>query len=138
MILALALAMMLGQQPDSATTRELERIEEQLAATWTAGDCAGWGALLAPDWSVTHITGEVLTKAKALDMCKAPRPSSIDQKYDELSFRVYGDAAVVTGRNTVTVSGATPTTLTLRFTDVFIRTAGRWHAVASHATRLTP
>jgi hypothetical protein len=40
---------------DAAVVRQLEAIEEQLASTWKNHDCAGWGALLADDWSVTHI-----------------------------------------------------------------------------------
>jgi hypothetical protein len=138
-ILELALALTLGQQGDSsAAARDLERIEQQLAATWKAGDCAGWGAMLAPEWSVIHITAAVISKAEALEMCKAPRAPLEEQKVDNLSIRAFGDAAVVTGRTTVTTGGANPTTLTLRFTDVFIRRAGRWQAVASHATRLGP
>jgi hypothetical protein len=49
---------------------------------------------------------------------------------------VFGDAAVVTGRTTVTTGGATPATVRLRFTDVFSRRSGTWLVVASHATQL--
>lgn len=92
--------------------------------------------MLAPEWSVIHITGAVLTKAEVVQMCKAPRPPIETSKLDDLSVRVFGDAAVVTGRTTATTGGAKPATLTLRFTDVFIRRAGRWQVVASQATRL--
>ena len=136
MMLALLLLLVLGQEHDQATVRELQRIEHQLAATWKAGDCSGWGALLAPEWSVIHITGDVITRAQALDMCNAPRPPAEDYRLDQLSVRAFGDAAVVTGRTTATTGGASPSTLTLRFTDVFVRRAGRWQVVASHATRL--
>jgi ketosteroid isomerase-like protein len=122
----------------SPDARELERIEQQLAAAWKAGDCAGWGALLAPEWSVTHVTAAILTKAEALAMCKAPRQTQEDHRIDDLSVRVFGDSAIVTGRNTVSTGGTAPTTLRLRFTDVFVRRDGRWQAVATHATRLTP
>jgi ketosteroid isomerase-like protein len=137
MILGLAILLVLAQQDSpAATARDLERIEQQLAATWKAGDCFAWGAMLAPEWSVIHITGNVITRAQALDMCKTPREPNEDHRVDELSVRAFGDAAVVTGRTTVTTGGANPSTLTLRFTDVFVRRAGRWQVVASHATRL--
>ncbi len=68
-------------------------------------------------------------------MCKAPRSPIETLKVDDLSVRAFGDAAVVTGRTTVTTGGADPT-LTLRFTDVFVRRAGRWQVVASQATRI--
>jgi ketosteroid isomerase-like protein len=137
MILGLAILLILAQQDSpAATARDLERIEQQLAATWKAGDCSAWGAMLAPEWSVIHITGNVITKVQALEMCKTPREPNEDHRVDELSVRAFGGAAVVTGRTTVTAGGANPTTLRLRFTDVFVRRAGRWQVVASHATRL--
>lgn len=138
MILELALTVALGQEGDSsAAERDLQRIEHQLAATWKAGDCIAWGAMLAPEWSVIHITGAVISKEEALKICKAPRAANEQHRVDELSIRVFGDAAVVTGRTTVTTGAGNPTTLTLRFTDVFVRRAGRWQVVASHATRLS-
>jgi ketosteroid isomerase-like protein len=137
MIIELALVMTLGQGLDASTiARDLEQFEQRLAASWQAGDCAAWGAMLAPEWSVIHITGNVITKAQALEMCKAPRTPNEQQVVDEISVRSFGDTAVVTGRTTVITGGATATTLKLRFTDVFIRREGRWQVVASHATRL--
>jgi hypothetical protein len=133
--LALALAQARGSEAPNVT-RELTRIEQQLVATWTKGDCSAWSAMLAPDWSVTHITGAVITKAEALELCTSP-PAPIDAfEIDDISVRHFDDAAVVTGRTRVVTGGATPGQITLRFTDVFIRRGGRWQVVASHATRL--
>ena len=136
-ILALALAL---AQPGGAeiaeVTRELTRIEERLAATWKEGDCAAWGAMLAPEWSVIHITGTVISKAEALQMCKAQQVPIDALEVDEISVRVFGDAAVVRGRTRVATGGGRPDRVTLRFTDVFIRRSGQWQVVASHATRL--
>jgi ketosteroid isomerase-like protein len=120
---------------DPAIVDQLETIEQRLASTWKSHDCAGWGALLADDWSVTHIDAQVITKPQALDMCRTAAP--MESAVDQLSVRVYGDTAIVTGRTTATVSGASPVTVTLRFTDVFVRRDGRWLVVASHATRIT-
>jgi hypothetical protein len=139
MIFAFVVAMALAQQPSSAATvRELERIEQQLGSTYTAGDCAGWAALLADEWSVIHIAGSIITKAEAVAMCKKPPVPISNYKIDDLSVRVYGTSAVVTGRTSVAYGGTTPGALVLRFTDVFIRRNGRWLVVASHATQVTP
>ena len=124
---------MLQATQDAAVVRQLEAIEEQLASTWKNRDCAGWGALLSDDWSVTHIDAQVITKEQALEMCRSGPP--VTSSVDQLAVRSYGDTAIVTGRTKATVSGTPPPTVTLRFTDVFVRRDGRWIVVASHATR---
>jgi hypothetical protein len=128
--------MLLLQPSDSATVRELEGIEHQLAVTWKAGDCDAWGALLAPEWTVIHITGAIITKSEALKMCKEARPPIQETQVDQLNVRPLGDTAVVTGRTSVTTAGPSPVTVSLRFTDVFVRRSDRWLVVASQATRL--
>jgi hypothetical protein len=118
-------------------TEDLQQIEQQLAATWKKGDCDGWARLVAPEWSVTHITGEVMTRARVLQMCRGSENPIAESTVDQVSVRPYGAMAVVTGRTTAKTGGASPVTVTLRFTDVFIRRAGRWQVVASQATRLS-
>lgn len=136
-ILALALGLAQSNSSESAeVARELTRIEQQLADTWRRGHCSAWGAMLAPDWSVIHLTGTVITKAEALQMCKASAVPIETFEVDEISVRAFGEAAVVTGRTTVVTGGAAAARVELRFTDVFIRRGGRWQVVASQATRL--
>jgi ketosteroid isomerase-like protein len=56
---------------------------------------------------------------------------------DDVSVRVFGDAAVVTGRtHGVGEFSGTPYDVVIRFTDTFVRRDGRWQAVASHASVL--
>ena len=135
MILELLLTVFVSQ-PNVAAIQELTQIEQRLASTWKAGDCAGWGAMIAPEWSVTHVTGGIMTRARVFEMCGKPAAPIESLVIDDVSVRVFGDAAVVTGRTTVTVGGPAPATVKLRFTDVFILRSGRWLAVASHATTL--
>ena len=142
MIVALLLALSMlvvpnharAQPPDAAaTTRELTDIVARLGAAYKSGDCDGWGALLAPDWAVTHISGQVIAREEAIRSCKMPDVKIDTMVSDGLAVRAYGDAAVVTGRTTVSAGGQT---VVLRFTDFFVRRDGRWLAVASQATRL--
>jgi ketosteroid isomerase-like protein len=125
---------MLQATTDPAVVHQLEQIEEQLASTWKNRDCGAWGALLADDWSVTHINAQVMTKSRALDMCRTGPPVTLS--VDELSVRVYRDTAIVTGRTTATASGASPQTVVLRFTDVFVQRNERWIVIASPATQI--
>ena len=124
---------MLEATQDATVVGQLETIEAQLASTWKNRDCAGWGALLANDWSVTHIDAKIITKEQALEMCRTG--PAVTSSVDQLAVRVYGDTAIVTGRTNATASGGGGLTVTLRFTDVFVRRDGRWIVVASHATR---
>jgi ketosteroid isomerase-like protein len=80
----------------------------------------------------------VITKPRALQMCRTP-PAPIETlKMDDVLVRAFGDAAVVTGRTFAATGGAKPESVTLRFSDFFVRRAGRWQIVASHATRVVP
>jgi hypothetical protein len=62
---ALALGLIAGQSAQSASvSEELKQIEAELAAAWKRGECETWGAFLAPDWSVIHVTGDVITRPR--------------------------------------------------------------------------
>ncbi|MGH9881836.1 MAG: DUF4440 domain-containing protein [Pyrinomonadaceae bacterium] len=60
--------------------------------------------------------------------------ASIDN--DEVMVRVYGDAAVVTGRSTTKRAGQGSEVITrqVRFTRVYAKSKGRWRAVSAHNT----
>lgn len=125
---------MLVTAPDPVIVRQLEQLEEQLASTWKQRDCTGWGRLLADDWTVTHINAQVITKAQAVDMCRTG--PAVTSSVDQISVRVYGDTAIVTGRTSATAASTPPETVAIRFTDVVVQRDGRWFVVASHATQI--
>ena len=65
--LVLALTVLAGQATDdAAVTRELKQMEQQLASPPKNGDCDRWGAIIAPEWSVT-------TRFVPEPRCLAPR-----------------------------------------------------------------
>jgi hypothetical protein len=94
MELALLLWIAASQSASAAVTRELEQIEQELAATWKARNCHAWIARVAPEWSVTHIDGTVLTRAQAQTMCRAQETPMDAFTIDEVVVRAHGDAAV--------------------------------------------
>jgi len=57
--------------------------------------------------------------------------------HHEMKVRVYGDAAVVTGRSTVkeTYKGKDFVPY-LRWTDTWVRSAGVWQCVAGHSSEI--
>jgi hypothetical protein len=122
------------QQAPPTLVRELEAIEEQLASTYRKHDCEAWGALLADEWTVTHMTGQVITKKEALEMC-ASAPEVL-ARYEDLQVRSYGTMAIVTAINNASLATNPSQIIRLRFTDVFIRRNNRWIVVLSHATQI--
>lgn len=118
------------------TVETLVALEHELARAWMAGDCAAWAALIAPEWAVTHLDGQVITREQAIAMCQAAPARATEMRYEDLTIRVFGTTAVATGRTIATAASEPPETTVLRFTDVWIRRDERWQVVASHATRV--
>src|SRR5258708_1842547 len=126
--------------PDTADVARLQEIQQELPAAWKARDRATLERLLAPDWVVTHVAGQRITRAEVFrDMLESDAMQMTSSTVGDVEVRVFGDAAVVTGRTHAqgTQSGA-PFDVTLRFTDVFVRRGDQWQAVASHATQIAP
>lgn len=134
---AVLVLVLTSTQPGEAV-RELTDIQQQLAAAWVAGDRAAVERIIAPEWSVTGPDGQMSTRADVLRDVFETRVHHITAiTVDDVRVRVFGDAAVVTGRTHGRgESERTPYDVVIRFTDTFIRRDGRWQAVASHASVL--
>jgi len=122
-----------SKQTDQAAERELREMQQRLRDAIMEGRREDYAAMLDDSWRVTHVNGQVLTKAQVLDMVfGGTRPPAKESSVEDLDVRVYGDAAVVTGKTTwITWEGPT---IVLRFTDTLVKRNGKWVAVASHAT----
>src|SRR5262245_41596478 len=114
----------------------LMRIPQDLARAWLEHDRAFIESVLAPEWSVTQADGSILDRATVLGTF-FDTVSFDTNVVDDVSVMLYGDAAVVRGRTSVSARvNDAPVRARIRFTDVFIRRSGRWQAVASHASAL--
>ena len=124
--------------PDSEDIARLQEIQHELSAAWMARDRATIERLIAPDWSVTHVEGQRLSRAGVFrGMLESDATQIEASTLDDIEVRLFGDAAVVTGRNHARGTQAgTPFDVRLRFTDVFVRRDDHWQAVASHATEV--
>jgi ketosteroid isomerase-like protein len=87
--------------------------------------------ILSDDFVDIAYSGAVRTKANALAAPVAPAGTT--QTLDQMKVRVYGDTAIVTGRNTVAARDGTRRAV-VRFTDVFVRQRGIWRAVSAQET----
>ncbi|NDQ58788.1 MAG: nuclear transport factor 2 family protein [Acidipila sp.] len=147
-VLAFALA---AQQPDTrmgpqrkapATSAQPgESAALQLEHDWTQAylnhDVAALELVLADDWTYSPSDGSFKTRSQYIEEFRVDtmKYQSIDQQ--NVSVRIYGNTAVVRGEEVIkaTDSGK-PVTLHIRFTDVLVKTNGRWHAVASHESTI--
>jgi uncharacterized protein (TIGR02246 family) len=123
---------------NDADVSRLRAIQQELADAWIARDRAALERLIAPDWVVTHVQGERRTRDEVLrDMLESDATRIDSMIADDIDVRVFGEAAVVTGRTQARgIQSGSAFNVRLRFTDVFVRRNGAWQAVASHATLL--
>lgn len=119
----------------SRDTAELIALQQALAQAWLAGDRATIETIIAPDWSLTGPDGARSGRAMVLAQVFETRVHRILQlEVDDVEVRVFGEAAVVTGRTHGVGEFVVPYDVVIRFTDMFVRRDGRWQAVASHAS----
>ena len=118
--------------------QELLDLELAWSSALVSVDIAFLDRILADDLSWTDPSGVVWTKAQTLASLKSGEDIISSLKSDDMKVRVYGNAAVVTGRDEIKeklrgkdVSGL------YRWTDTWIKTAGRWQCVATHASKIT-
>jgi len=92
--------------------------------------------VLAPEFVSTDSDGLMQTRA---EMARR-HPADLEVlafSHDDYKVHVFGDAAVVTGRASMTAAqNGRRFSTQERFTDVFVRRDGRWQAVSSHSSRV--
>lgn len=130
----------LGQTKDTSsggnTEQVILRLESEGRQATLKNDLAANDRLLADNWINVNADGSITTKAKLLELLKAGSFKILSIENDEVMVRVFGDAAVATGRSTTKREGEGGEILTrqVRFTRVYARNNGRWQVVSAHNT----
>ena len=133
-----------GAQAQTPAQTETGKVEQELIKIekgWADGmvklDLAFLDRILAEDYLYTDFDGNVFTKAQNLASLKSGEDVVTSAVNDEIKVRVYGDAAVVTGRWTgkETIKGR-DVSGQARWTDTFIKRDGRWQCVATHSSKI--
>src|SRR5262245_705833 len=119
----------------SADVKELSGLEN----VWNDAHLRGDVHTLEPLWSedlIVQVTNmRPVTKAEALGMLRSGQMKFTYYDTSSLRIRVYGDAAVVTGRlDRIRESSRDIDTDKFQFTKVYIRRSGKWQVVAWHAS----
>ena len=117
----------------------LSRLEDEWLGLYLRGDKATFDRIVADDFTGTDESAKVRNKAQERELIQAP-PASIKTSLtnEDVRVRIYGDAAIVTGRIVVKpqLSGQAEISFQSRFTDTFLKRQERWQVVARHYSRL--
>ena len=128
------------QAGESYDEREVLQLENEVARAWVQRDTQTLEHILADDYTLGGTEDALITKAQYIAGLDNPEFEIDSAIVDDLRIRVYGDAAVVTGR--ATYQGRYKKhgryLRRFRFTDTFIRRDTAWKCVASHASALAP
>lgn len=115
----------------TSVARQIEQLDWSRFQAVRRADTAALDTLLADDWLASG--SAVLTKREYLDALGSGRRSYGDIRHDDVRVRVYGDAAIVTGRSTgpFQVDGR-ELNASGRFTHIYVKRDGRWIMVGMH------
>ena len=119
--------------------KELIGLAHEWDRAMIENDAEAIGRFMADDWTIIGPDGSVCDKATFLGLVRSGRLSHDVMESDEMTVRVYGDAAVVTARG---VSGGLyqgqAFRVVERSTCVFVRQEGKWRCVLTHLSTMAP
>ena len=126
---------------NTSQEQELIRLEHELVEVLKRADVERFTQLMSDDWSTIDPRGQILTKQEVAEVLRSGTLKIESMNADDLTTRVYGDTAVVTGRGSYRLSGSGPeiadyAQATFRFTDVWVKRAHGWQCVATQQTRI--
>jgi len=119
---------------NSGVEQELRGLENQWQEALTRRDVGMLDRLMADDYVLTTVGGEVVNKARVLAEVKSANATA-DVRNTEVAVRVYRNVAVVTG--TVLILGKfndKDVSTRSRYIKVYVKRQGQWRVVAAQAT----
>ena len=124
-----------AQSKRDVDVKELEHLETVWNEAHERGNSNALEALWADDLEVVVPQMPVMTKADVLDFARSGRMKFLHYETSDLRVRVYGNAAVVTGRLQRTRSlNGNEISDDWRFTKIYVRQSGKWRVVSFHAS----
>lgn len=129
----------LSQAPtgkDDRAAQEVRRLNEEEVEAFVHNDAKAMARLWSDDLVVTNPLNRFVNKQQVLGMVESGflAITSYDRQIEYI--RVYGDAVITAGSETVVWGGKMPNagkTEHLRFTGIWMKQDGRWQEVARHA-----
>ena len=117
---------------------DLLQIEREIGRANLDCDYKYFDQVEGEDFIFTDAAGTVSSKKQDMAGEKDCRKSDAKYDVDNTEVRLFGNAAVVTGRITIVHKNKEEKLVTRRsrFTDVFVYRDGRWQLVAGHSSRI--
>lgn len=124
-----------AQSPHDADVQELQRLEKVWNDAHEQGDPAALEQIWADDLEIAVPHMPVLTRSEAAAFAHSGRMKFLRYQSSDVHIRVYGDAAVVTGRlqRERTLNGQNASD-DWRFTKAYVRQDRKWRVVSFHAS----
>jgi ketosteroid isomerase-like protein len=121
----------------SNSEQAIRKLDEQRIAALTQPDFAVLDRLLSDDFTYTHSSGQVQTKAEFLGDFKAGKRVFKSLTQEDVQIKMFGNVAIETGRCTlVGVNGGKEFVLPMRFIEVYTNNHGTWQWMAWQSTKL--
>ena len=124
-----------AQSSSEHDKQELERLEKVWNEAHEQGDADVLQSLWADDLEVDVPKMPAMSKTEVMAFARSGRMKFLHYATSDINIRIYGDAAVVTGRlqRTRTLNGQ-ELSENWRFTKVYTRNAQTWRVVSFHAS----
>jgi ketosteroid isomerase-like protein len=125
------------ETPAAEAEKQVREAQARRFEVMVQGDMAALAPLLAEDLVYVHGDGKVETKAQLLESLASGRLRYRAIAAPDAAVRVYGEAAVVTGRADVqATAGGRDVAFAARYLAVYVREGGAWRLAAWQTTRL--
>jgi len=133
----LAVICLLPLWAQTATEKELIKVENDWNAAIMKHDVKVLESLYATEYHATDATGQTYNKVEGIQADASPGTVITSALLSDLKVHIYGQTGVVTGINTIkATSDGKDVGGGYRFTDVFVKRDGRWQCVATQGTKI--
>jgi ketosteroid isomerase-like protein len=127
----------MGRADDTDSEKQVASLSQHNYAALVAGNTSALDAILSDDWLVIDPFGEVISKARQAKELKDGTTDFVSIDSSDVKVRVYGDAAVVTGRYQVKLKiRGRENTIPVRITESFAKQGGKLRCVSTQVTSI--
>jgi hypothetical protein len=138
-LIVFAVVVLTGAARADLPLEAVRRLDSEISvATWS-GDAMWFEENLADEYVLITPGGATRSKRDVIRELATPGLKMEPYEPSDVNVRLYGDAAVVTGRmlQRFTLGGIRYAN-DLRYTDVYVRRKGKWVLVSGHTSLVAP